>query len=108
MGCTRTRYSKRSILFESPSFCLIKPSFFFLFGEFGKKRQRKKMPFCGYHFGVPSGLIWIVHIVIGAVLIYSGYMSVKDRPIPDGFAFFNVVLVFQFIFYHVNLLFLAF
>lgn len=65
------------------------------------------MPFCGYHFGVPSGLIWIVHIVIGAVLIYSGYMSVKDRPIPEWIGVLYVALGFAVMLYHGHLLLLA-
>ncbi len=35
----------------------------------------------GYFGGIPGVAIWLTHILIGSLLIYTGYQIVNDNPI---------------------------
>jgi hypothetical protein len=50
-----------------------------------------------YHYNLPGPVVWIVHILIGALLAYYGYASLKNTRLPDyvyiGIMFIGVLAI---------------
>jgi hypothetical protein len=56
-----------------------------------------------YHFGVPGVAVWLSHILIGALLIYSGYMIASKQKLGLTMGIIIVVIGVLALLYHAHL-----
>lgn len=58
-----------------------------------------------YSYGVPEYVIWLLHLIVGLILIYVGYMAINGRPIGQILAIVLIVGGAMAILYHSHLMF---
>ena len=56
-----------------------------------------------YHFGVPSWIVWMQHIIIGILLIYVGYIGINKGIISRNMSIVVLVLGVLAALYHLHL-----
>ena len=57
----------------------------------------------GYHFGVPSIVVWIQHIISGVLLLYIGYEGLTTGKISKNMSLILVVVGVLAALYHAHL-----
>ena len=56
-----------------------------------------------YHFGVPSIVVWIQHILSGLLLLYIGYVGVGTGKISKNMSIILIVVGVLAAIYHAHL-----
>jgi len=56
-----------------------------------------------YYGELPGYVIWLVHILVGALLIYVGYQIINKKPIPKIIGMLFLVVGSLAALYHVYL-----
>ena len=56
-----------------------------------------------YHFGVPGIAVWVSHILIGIILIYSGYNIINKKKIGLTVGIVILVIGVLALLYHSHL-----
>lgn len=56
-----------------------------------------------YSFGLPGSLVWITHIVVGAMLAYIGYNILNKKSLNPNWGILLLVLGVMVGFYHAHL-----
>lgn len=59
-----------------------------------------------YSFGIPEVAIWIIHVIIGLVLLYTGYALLNHKPLGQFLALSLMFLGVLAIMYHSHLMYL--
>lgn len=59
-----------------------------------------------YSFGVPRILVYLSHIIIGLILIYSGYLALHNNKLSKNVSVLLIVLGVIAALYHGHLWFL--
>lgn len=56
-----------------------------------------------YSYGIPGYVIWVTHILMGALLGYVGYQITYNKPINSNWGLFLLVTGALMAFYHAHL-----
>ena len=56
-----------------------------------------------YHFGVPAVLVWTSHIIIGALLVYIGYLIIEKKPIGKWIGILLILIGIIAAIYHAHI-----
>lgn len=56
-----------------------------------------------YHFGVPAVLVWVSHIIIGALMIYLAYLIIEKKPIDKWVGILVLLIGVIAIIYHAHI-----
>ena len=56
-----------------------------------------------YHFNVPGIFVWISHILLGAYLVYVGYMILNKKPLSQIVSLSLIVIGSIGVLYHLHL-----
>lgn len=56
-----------------------------------------------YHFGVPAVLVWLIHIIVGLLFVYIGYLILEGKPLGKwiGVAFITTGIIMSL--YHLHI-----
>lgn len=53
-----------------------------------------------YYGNIPGPVIWCIHILVGLMLAYIGYLLINDKPLPKPLKVVLLVLGLLMIVYH--------
>ena len=56
-----------------------------------------------YSFGMTGPMIWTMHIIIGLILMYIGYVSLNNQEIKKPFVAGLLIIGSMAVFYHAHL-----